>query len=509
VTRPESKTLEYKKDMSSPDRIVKAAIAFANSAGGQIVIGVADDLSVVGLEDPLFEEERLANLVADSIVPQLRPAIDLVPVGGKTVLVAEVPMGSQMPYYIKGEGQYGGTYIRVGASNRQADRALVQELRRVSEGKRFELLPNFDARIEDLDLKMLSDMFGREIGVPQLRTLSLATEEQGRLVPTNAGVLVGCANPEMFLSFAWVQCARFRGPRKRDIVDNVSIYGPLPKAVDQVMEFFRRNGFTRAIFGDNPRRRDVFSLPMDALKELVVNALVHSSYADHGTAIKVAFLDDEIRIESPGGLVPGMTIDQMKQGRSSLRNPAIARVFKELHLVEQWGTGIPEVFAQLAEFGLPEPDIEEGHERLITHVHIDTHDPLKRPGPADLHVLGDGLADEQGAQVPKSGRGVGKSSAQVGVCVPKSGAQVPKSGAQVSTRGPAILRAAQNGFVTRRDLLVAAGLSQSSNNHRRHVIPLIEAGFLELEIPDKPNSSKQRYRTSSAGRAELRKAGQS
>ncbi len=120
ISAPEGKLLEYKRDLSSPDQALTSIIAFANSAGGLLVVGVADDRTVVGVADPLLEEERLSNLISDTIRPQLMPSIELLPVGNKTILVARISLGSQPPYHLKKAGRYDGTYVRVGSSDRRA-----------------------------------------------------------------------------------------------------------------------------------------------------------------------------------------------------------------------------------------------------------------------------------------------------------------------------------------------------------------------------------------------------
>ena len=101
----EGKTLEFKRDLSSPTGPLRTITAFANSAGGRLVIGIADDGTVVGVEDPLSEEEHVASLIDDWISPQLVPAIDLVTLGGKTVLVVDVPLSTRRPHYITRQGQ--------------------------------------------------------------------------------------------------------------------------------------------------------------------------------------------------------------------------------------------------------------------------------------------------------------------------------------------------------------------------------------------------------------------
>ncbi|MDR0285066.1 MAG: ATP-binding protein [Propionibacteriaceae bacterium] len=171
VISPESKILEYKRDLSSPDRVLQAVVAFANSAGGEVVIGVADDGEVVGVTDPLAEQERLANLISDSVRPQLVPTIELVPMADRTVLVAKVWLGQQRPYYLARVGPHRGTYIRIGASNRRASAGMVAELRRDARGESFDEMVAGRAKLSDLDTAYLSKVLHRDIDERALFTL--------------------------------------------------------------------------------------------------------------------------------------------------------------------------------------------------------------------------------------------------------------------------------------------------------------------------------------------------
>jgi ATP-dependent DNA helicase RecG len=185
----ESKTLEYKRDLSSPERVMRALVAFANSAGGCVVIGVNDDRSIVGVADPLVEENRLANLVMDSITPQLVPEIEIATIGGFQVLIAKVYPAGQRPFHVTAEGASKGVYVRLGSSNVQADKWTIAELRRQSEGLWFDQQPNQKAKA-GLDEAAIAKMFpGREIESAK-QVLALTTEDQGKQMPTNGGVLL-------------------------------------------------------------------------------------------------------------------------------------------------------------------------------------------------------------------------------------------------------------------------------------------------------------------------------
>jgi len=131
VSMPESKTLEFKRDISSPKNMLKTLVAFANTAGGRLIIGLEDESrEVLGVENPLDEEERLCNLIADSIEPRLVPNVELISIEDKTLLSVEVYPSGSRPHWLKKGGLEEGVYVRLGSTNRKADRELIAELKR-------------------------------------------------------------------------------------------------------------------------------------------------------------------------------------------------------------------------------------------------------------------------------------------------------------------------------------------------------------------------------------------
>ena len=372
IRENEGKILEFKQDTSSPRNFLKTLVAFANSAGGRVVIGVTDKTrEPLGIENPLDEEERLCNLIADSISPRLVPNVELTTIDNKTLLIVEVFPSNSRPHYLRSEGLENGVYVRLGSTNRRADRELIGELRRSVEGITFDQLPMPELSVDDLDIEAARVAFGsiRELDEAGLLTLKMLTSHQNKLVPTKGGMLLFGKQRTWHFNDAWVQCGRFFGTEKIDIFDHIDIDVPLPKAVDEVMLFLKKHAYRGADLSE-VRRKDVWSIPLNILREVIINALVHSDYSQHGAPIRVVFLDDRIEVESMGILLPGLTIEEMKQGTSRIRNPVIARVFKELNLIEQWGTGVRRIFAEARELGLPEPKIEEIGMRLQFTVYL-------------------------------------------------------------------------------------------------------------------------------------------
>jgi len=466
----ESKTLEFKRDISSPKPMLKSLLAFANTAGGRLVIGVADDKQLIGVDHPLDDEERLCNLIADSISPRLVPNIELVTVDGKTLMVVEVFLSNSRPHWLNREGADDGVYVRLGSSNRKADHALIAELRRSVEGVSFDEMPMSELSVHDLDLDVAQQMFGsmRKLDEQTLLTLKLLVHDQGRLVPSKGAVLLFGKQRILHFSDAWIQCGRFFGTKKLDIFDHIEIDEPLPGSVDEVMLFLKKHAFRGADLSE-VRRKDVWSIPLGILREVIINALVHADYSQRGAPIRIVFLDDRIEVESPGILLSGLTIDDMKRGTSRIRNHVIARVFRELNLIEQWGTGVRRIFEEAKEQGLPEPKIEEVGMRLRFTVYLaEMHDLASTSSPTQSPTQSD---DNSISQLESQLESRLESKLAAKVILLLSGKSLGKS-----------------------ELAQQLGHKSISGELNKQVKRLLDMGYIERTIPEKPNSRLQKYR---------------
>lgn len=133
---------------------------------------------------------------------------------------------------------------------------------------------------------------------------------------------------------------------------------PLPIALNDAFEFVKKHASRSAEFGEL-RRTDVWNVPLDAIREALTNSIAHADYSQTGAPIRVAIFDNRIEIENPGLLTGGLTIGDVREGVSKLRNRVIGRIFKELNLIEQWGSGFQRMVASCRAIDLPEPLIEE------------------------------------------------------------------------------------------------------------------------------------------------------
>jgi predicted HTH transcriptional regulator len=302
---------------------------------------------------------------------------------------------------------------------------------------------------------------------------------------------------------AWVQCGRFRGADRSDTFDQVDIRSHLPQAIEGTMAFLTKHAFLTAEFDNPPYRRDVYSIPMGAIREVVTNALVHSDYSEPRDRIRVAFYDERTEVDSVGGLLPGMTVASMRSGVSLPRNPVIARVSREPDLLEEWGSGVRDVYRILAEAGLGEPTIVELPGTLRFTIPIKNHRPAFGPEHGTTRTSRAGAPpipkrDQVGDQVtPSSGQVRGQVRGQVTA----PGGQVGPLA--FSPQSIEALRALGAGPLSRAEVFAALGLSNKHASHVRHVVPLVGAGLVERTAPDQPRSRSQRYRLTDAGRAAL------
>jgi ATP-dependent DNA helicase RecG len=377
IDQPESRTLEFKSDLSSLDPILKTLVAFANTAGGILIIGRLPTGEIVGVEDVFKAEEKLANAVADSIYPAILPEIEITTVHSKSLLVVKVAHWKG-PFYLKKLGTPKGVYVRLGSTSRPAGPELIAEMRRSVLHLSFDEEAISDLAVDSLDVKkaeLLLRTAGREIDEKKLRSLGVLVQSNHQIVPSVGGLILFGKQEDRyhFLPDARVSCARFKGDDKTDIIDRYDVEGTILDAVDEVPKFIMRNTRLSAEIRDM-RRKDIPEYSPVALRETLVNAFVHCDYSITGSCIQIAIFNNRLEIQNPGMFPFGFTLEDFKSGVSRVRNRVLARVFSALNLMENWGSGYKRIVEACRAGGYPDPDWQElgSSIRVIFYPHAKT-----------------------------------------------------------------------------------------------------------------------------------------
>lgn len=367
----ESKNIEYKVAVpKKSEKYMKTVVAFANGNGGKIVFGIDDKtLEIVGMdEDNIFKTlDAITNAISDSCEPRIRPDVTLQTVNDKTVIVVEILPGAMRPYYIKSEGMTEGTYMRVSGTTRPVEGYMLKELILEGQNLYFDSEPCGELQITDEDIQNFCKTMKetaikntwqnsekakiKDITKNTLLSWGILTEVQGEIFPTNAyALLTGQLRMQPV-----IQCGLFKGKDRAYFADRKEFDGPIQNQVDAayqyVLEKINMGMQIQGIY-----RQDVYELPTDSVRELIANAVAHRSYLEPGN-IQVAIFDDRLEVTSPGMLLNNVSIKKMMEGYSKPRNPAIANAFAYMKIIEKWGTGIPRIFRECREYGLPDPEL--------------------------------------------------------------------------------------------------------------------------------------------------------
>jgi len=379
----ESKNIEFKETLPEKSiKYMKSVVAFANGTGGKIIFGIADETrEVVGIDkENVFKMmDSIANAVSDNCEPTIIPDITLQTIENKTVIVVEIFEGRQRPYYIKALGKDGGVYFRVGGTTRLADEYMIKELLFEGSHRCFDQAICTGLRVMDKEIDTLCQSMKaqaiknarteeqkaliKDVGRQQLCSWGVLIEQDGTYYPTNAyAILTGCGALHVA-----TQCCVFKGNTKAVFVDRREYTGPIWEQIDESFRFVLRNIHLGATI-EGIHRQDVYEIPPDAIRELIINAAIHRSYLDHGN-VQIAIYDDRLEITSPGKLPMGQTLERMKEGYSQIRNEALAYAFSYMNLIEQWGSGIPRIIDRVKVSGLRDPEFIGGEIDLRINIY--------------------------------------------------------------------------------------------------------------------------------------------
>lgn len=363
----ESALLEFKREVPKNDQIIKTIIGFCNQKGGRLILGVEDDRTIVGLPEEQISNllESLDKSIYEACYPPIIPLISTQVFGDKIVLIVAVSSGMNKPYFRKSEGMEKGTYVRIGRSTVQATPPMIEELKWQSHGIDFEKLPIYNATLEALDHTSIQNFLDHrknqasaKVSEDVMRSYSIVVEEHSVLFPTYAGILNFGKTPQFYLSEAMIIVSHFRGIEGRDAIASIDCEGTLLSQFHQAHHFvISRLSKSFSITG--MIRDEKLEIPEVAFREALINLLVHRNYHIKAPS-KISIYDDRIELFSPGGFSGPIQPDQLLQGLTYLRNPAICKIFREMGIVEKMGTGFINIFKTYEAAGLEKPQIIEG-----------------------------------------------------------------------------------------------------------------------------------------------------
>lgn len=390
LSNGENSGVEFKRDDLAPPDLAKALVAMANSSGGRVLLGVEDDGSISGV-NRADAEEWVLTVARDQVRPPLIPHLERLrnvdP--GRDVLVVTVDAG----YAVHARWHHNSLtyFIRVGRQSREASTEELARLQQQRGDLRAELRPVSGTDIATLDVRRLTEYFGRIRGqdVPDSPTdrqrLLLATELAvagvGSPVCTVAGVLLFAPDAGRLLPHSGIDAVAHEGVEKSYAArERATLKGPLTAltgeggvvergVVEQALDFVTRNTRVTAELVDGARRSERRLYPPQVIREAVVNALVHRDYLLTSTDIELSLYDDRLEIISPGRLPNGVTTESMQVGVRAARNQLLKDTMRDYGYVEHMGLGVPfKIIRGMWQHNGTRPDFVERDERLLVRL---------------------------------------------------------------------------------------------------------------------------------------------
>ncbi len=351
----ENDNMEFKREYTP--EIKKEIVAFANSQGGTILIGIEDDGSVSGLPDADKVMLQISGIIQNAIKPDLSLFTECKTElrDGKNVVAVSVQRGSNRPYYIAERGlKPSGVYLRLGSACIPASEAAIRSMIKETDTDSFE---NSRSMNQELTFVVAEQEFQKrnlDLLDMQKKNLGLIGEDG---LYTNLGLLLSdqCTHT--------IKAAVFQGNSKTEFRDRREFKGSILKQLVDVYEYIDLYNKTHAEI-KGLLREDTRDYPQVAIRETLLNAVVHRDYTFHASTL-ISIFDNRIETVTLGGLVPGLSLDAIKMGASQSRNEKLAHIFYRLKLIEAYGTGIAKIMDSYANHSA-HPDLRVAHGAFVT-----------------------------------------------------------------------------------------------------------------------------------------------
>lgn len=358
----EDHVTEFKSGRFHNESLAKEAVAFSNSSGGSIFIGIEDDGIVSGVDDKTTEERVIhvcRNLIEPSVLPEIFSHRHE---SGKKVLEVAIPKGLFKPYKIKGQNRF---YVRIGTVS--IEPSMPELIRLLQSGGlyHFEITSLPGTSPSDFDLLRFREYcqnyrkveFEEHTAHQFLQNWQLMDRHEQMTV---VGALFFASHPEKLLPQCGIQLFRFSGLDSTGaIADQKELSAPIPESIDAAMKFIQFNSAVRSVFIDgNPRRTDLPDYDFFVARELITNAFCHRDWSIFGQKIRLSLFDNRLELFSPGALPNTLTLENALAGISFYRNPNIAQLCRDYGLVEKAGRGLQKIVAICKQQGLPLPHFQ-------------------------------------------------------------------------------------------------------------------------------------------------------
>jgi ATP-dependent DNA helicase RecG len=328
----ETENIEFKSQFT--EEIYKEVIAFANTDGGTVYVGIDNEGNAIGLTDVDKEYTRITNGIRDAIMPDVPMFVRFTVQENKVVRIT-VSEGTNKPYYLKGKGlKPSGVFVRQGTSSVPASPEQIRQLIKESDGDTFEENRSLEQELSFEAAKRAFDMYGVPFGTEKYRALGMTHKKDD--IFTNLALLLSdqCAHTTKIAVFSDDACTVFR--------DSKEFGGSIFKQFEDSVNYLALCNKTSSVI-KGVVRTDKQDYPEEAIREALLNAIVHRDYSFSGSII-INVTDYKMEFISLGGLLPGLSPDDIRSGISQPRNKNLAEVFHRLRLIESYGTGIRRIF---------------------------------------------------------------------------------------------------------------------------------------------------------------------
>lgn len=470
----ETSTLELKSaEAGCPKRLYDTLSSFSNQdEGGIIVFGIKEEENYreAGVYD-VQDLQRKVNEQALQMEPIVRPVLTVAEKDGKFFAAAEIPGMdlAERPCFYRGHGRLKGSFVRVGDSDEPMTEYEIYSYDAFRKKYQDDIRPVERASLTALDQSALCLYLDKlKQGKPKLSNLNdreicelMSISRDGK-VTLNAALLFSpypqAYFPQLCITAVCVPGKEIGeyGAEGERFIDNKRIEGTIPDMLQEALQFVRKNMRTKTIIDPaTGLREDKTDYPITAVREAIINALVHRDYSMHteGMPIQLLLFEDRMEIRNPGGIYGRIQINQLGKVQPDTRNPVLASTLEVMGITENRYSGIPTIRKAMREYGLPEPVFSEERGSFVVR-----------------------FCKEQERAVQKNAQAFPTTYRDGGLL---TFCEIPRS---------------------RDEICAFLNLKSKTYVIREYVAPLLEEGALEMMIPDKPRSEKQRYVTSGANR---------